>query len=212
MCRDHYVDTVSDYRCRFHVTEPSGRGPATEQVMEVRFREDPYGVDMRWVKNAGPARRVTYVTGRWREGGRERALIFPSGVLALLVPGGVKRDIHAPDVRGASRRPIDLFGFKNTLDFHIKYCEMAQGDPAYRLAYLGRGEVDGRATFVFERRLPLSTEAATFPDRVQIINIDCGWLVPTGCFAYADDEREQLLGRYVATDVEFNVGLTDEDF
>ena len=45
-----------------------------------------------------------------------------------------------------------------------------------------------------------------------MICIDRDWLVPAGCFAYADDAGEELLGTYVTTEVEFNVGLTDADF
>lgn len=212
MCREHYLDTVSDYRCRFHVKERIGGVETGEQEMEILFRENPYSVDMRWVKNPGLARRVTYVAERWHRDGREQALIYPSGLLALLAPAGVKRHIHAPDVQRAARRTIDLFGFKHTLDFIIEYCEMAQGDPSFDLRYVGRGEVNGRLTFVFERRLPFTVENAPYPDRLQVINIDCEWLVPTACLAYADDAREQFLGRYITTDVEFNIGLTDEDF
>lgn len=212
LCRQHYLDTVSDYRCRFHVKERVGGVDTGEQEMDVLFRENPYSVDMRWVRNPGPARRLTYVAGRWHRDGREQALIYPRGLLALLAPAGVKRHIHASDVQRAARRTIDQFGFKNTLEFIIKYCEMAQGDSAYDLRYVGRGEVDSRLTFVFERHLPFTIENAPYPDRLQVIHIDCEWLVPTACHAYADDARKQLLGRYITTDAEFNIGLTDEDF
>lgn len=180
--------------------------------MEILFREDPYSVDMRWSRNPGPAKRVNYVAGRWIDKGRKLALIEPSGVLGLLVPGGVRHDIHGPEVRKAARRTIDQFGFKNTIDLIIKYCEIAQGDPGYELRYVGHGTVDGRSTYVLERRLPYTEPNKPYPDRLLVIHIDREWLLPTACYTYADEAREELLGSYVTTSVELNVGLTDEDF
>jgi hypothetical protein len=65
---------------------------------------------------------------------------------------------------------------------------------------------------VFERRLPYGDAAGVYPDRLLVIYVDREWLVPTGCFAYADDAGEKPLGTYVTTEVKFNVGLTDADF
>ncbi len=212
MCREHYFETISDYRCRFHKLERSRRGLSAEQEMEVSFRENPYSVDMRWVRNPGLAKRINYVAGRWNDKGRELALIEPAGFLGLFVPGGVRRDIHGWAARSAARRTIDQFGFSNTLAFIIKYCEMAQDHPDYDLQYVGRGRFDGRDTYVFERRLPYTEPDKPYPNRLLIIHVDCEWLVPTACYGYADDERETLLGRYTTSSVEINVGLTARDF
>ena len=104
------------------------------------------------------------------------------------------------------------FGFKNTLDLIIKYCEMAEGDPRYDLRTIGRGVLDGRACYVLKRRLPFTRPDDPYPNRLLVIYIDREWLVPTGCFAYADDGGNELLGSYVTTSVELNPGLTEADF
>ena len=44
------------------------------------------------------------------------------------------------------------------------------------------------------------------------MHLDKGTLLPMCCISYADEARTKLLGRYVLTDVKFNVGLTDGDF
>ena len=36
--------------------------------------------------------------------------------------------------------------------------------------------------------------------------------MPTGCFSYADDDGEELLGKYLLTKADFNVGYKDADF
>jgi hypothetical protein len=235
MCREHYLETVRDYRCVFHIREGSGDpgeslGP--EQEIKVRFRERPYSVDMRWTRNPIHASRVNYVAGRWRRGNREHAMIYPSGLLGVLAPSGVKADIHSPQIRAASRRAVDDFGFRRTLEIMTESCEKARAEavtahgwigspqsggvavaePAYELRCVGQSVLDDRPCLVLKRLLPYRHGDRAYPDRLLFIYIDRQWLVPTGCFAFADDLGERPLGTYVTTSVEMNVGLGDDDF
>jgi hypothetical protein len=210
-CRDHCAVTVRDYRCQFTKREPGITGLVHEEVIAVRFRQDPLSVDFRWLRNPGLARRVTYVAGRWNDG-RELASIEPHGLIGVFLPREVKRPIHGVEMRRASRRTIDQFGFKSTLDLIIQHAEMAKDDPRYSLRYLGKGDVGGRPAYILERRLPLTRIDQPYPDRVLIVGIDEQWLIPTACHAFTDDHGQSLLGSYVTTAVELNVGLTDADF
>ncbi len=214
LCRERYLATIRDYRCIFHIRERQADsaelGP--EQEIAIRFREQPFSVDMRWTKNPQQATRVNYVAGRWQRGARDLALIYPSGLAGLLTPAGVRLDIHAPEVRAASRRPVDDFGFRRTMELIIENCQKARGDSAYDLRYIGEGEIDSRPCLVLRRLLPYQGPQGPFPDRLLLIYVDREWLVPTGCFSFTDDAGEQPLGTYVTTDVKINVGLTDQDF
>ena len=183
-----------------------------EQEMRVLFRANPVSVDMRWIRNAGIAKRVNYVAGRWIEDGRELFWVELTGLLALIAPNGVRRDIHGREAKRAARGSIDRFGFKSTLDRIIELCEAAKDDPQYDLRYVGRAEFDGRPTYVLERRLPYSAKGGFYPERLLQVHIDCEWLVPTACIGFADEQRETLIGSYTMTDVEMNVGLVDDDF
>jgi hypothetical protein len=214
MCREHYLSTVRDYRCTFHIRErESSNGElGPHQEIDVRFREHPFSVDMRWNKNPVRAKRVNYVAGRWRHGERELAMIYPSGVVALLAPAGVKLDIHSPEVREASRRPVDDFGFRRTLELIIATCEKAQADPSYALSYIGERELYGRPSLVLRRLLPYTGPESPYPDRLLLIYIDREWLVPTGCYSFADDREKEPIGAYVTNSVRLNTGLTDADF
>jgi len=212
ICREHYLATVHDYRCTFTKRERLPDGLSAEQTMRVLFREHPYSVDMRWNKNPGRAVRVLYQADRWVEDGRQMAHVQPGGILGLLAPRGVKRDIHGPAMTAESRRPIDHFGFKNTLDLIIADCERFQGDAGYDLRYIGTRALCERPCYVFERRLPYTGEGGCYPNRRLVVYIDREWLVPTGTFAYADNAMTELLGSYLLSDVEFNGGLTDADF
>jgi len=212
ICRERYLETVQDYRCIFKKQERLDDGLSAEQVILIRFQEQPFGVDMRWIENTARASRVTYQEDRWVENGRQMAYVQPSGFLGLLAPHGVKRYIHGPAMMAESRRPVDNFGFKNTLDLIIGDCERFQDEPDYELWYAGLSTFAERPCYVIERRLPYEGEDGPYPNRRLTVYIDREWLVPLGTLAYADDAGADLLGSYVLTDVEFNVGLTDADF
>jgi len=211
-CVAHYDRTIKDYRCLFFVRERLGGTLGTTQEMDILFREEPFSVDVHWITGATGADRVNFVAGRWKRDDKELALIDPHGWLGLLAPGGVRRNIHAPDVLASSRRPIDQFGFRNTLKWFIHYSELASGDPRFDLRCVGGSRFDGHPCLVFERRLPYEGPGGAYPDRYQRMYLDAVWLIPRASFAYADDAGKQLLGSYVARDIHFNLGLTDKDF
>lgn len=211
-CLDNYERNIHDYRVTFTKQELVGNKLTAEQVTEVRFRESPYSVDMVWKRNAARAGRVLYVEGaRVDKKGNELAYIKPSGILGGI---GIKvwRAIHGRDAELEARRTIDQFGFKNSLGLIIKYSELAKVEGKLDLEYVGDGMIDGRPTYVIERRLPYTGEEQPYPDRLLIVHIDKEWFLPTGCFSYSDDDGEDLLGRYLLTGVEFNIGYEDADF
>ncbi len=211
-CRKRCADTITDYRCRYQSQERRGDVLKPEQEMQVLYRANPVSVDMRWIRNAGIAKRVNYVAGRWVEDGQNLFFIELTGVLGLIAPNGVRRDIHSPEAKRAARGSIDQFGFKNTLDRIIETSDAAKDDPQYDMRYIGRSEFGGRPTYYFERRLPFAQTADVYPERLLQLHIDREWLVPTACIGYADEERKKLVGSYTMTDVEMNVGLGDDDF
>lgn len=210
-CRAEYDATIVDYSCQFIKQERIRGKIRDEQVVRVEFRERPFSVDMQWIKNPGRASRVCYVAGRWVENNRPMAHIEPSGFLGLLVPA-VKRDIHGAEALAESRRTIDQFGFKNTLDLIIQYSEQARAEATLVLNFKGIETFRDRKCFVFDRLLPYTGETGRYPDRRLLVYIDHEWRVPIGVLTYADDKGRDLLGRYEFSDLKFNIGLTDRDF
>ena len=211
-CRQHYLDSVRDYRCKFNMRERAGSGLGEQQVIAITFRENPYSVDMTWLENPAGARRISYVEDRWVKDGRQLALVVPSGLGSIVLPGGLKLDIHGKEFQKSSSRCVDQFGFRKTLERAIRLCEEAKGDPAFSLVYAGRGDDAGRPQYILERRLPYSEGEGNFPDRLAIFFIDAEWLTPTAVWSYVDEQRRRPLGEFITTDVEYNVGLTDADF
>jgi len=212
-CRDRYARTVRDYSCTFIKQERIGNRITPEQVTRVKFREEPYSVNMVWTHNAADAAQVTYIEGRWRDGnGQDMAWCKPAGAIAKLFIKKILQPIHGKRAAKASRRTIDQFGFANTLNLIIYYSQKAAAEGTLDLRYVGLGAINGRPTYVFERRLPYTGEEEPYPDRLLVFHIDREWLLPTACFSYADDEGKVLLGKYLLTDPAFNNGFTDADF
>lgn len=208
---DRYDRSVRDYTCTFTKQELIGSQLSSEQVMRAMFRQKPFSVRLEWTRNADKCARVLYVADRWIEQGQQMAVVEPGAIARLFVPY-VMRAIHGPEAEKSSRRTIDQFGVRNSLMLTLKYCHLAREKGVLNLSYQGNGKVNERETLVFERRLPYNGETGAWPDRVLVVHLDKEWLVPTLCTSYADDEKKVLLGRYMITDLKFNVNLADAVF
>ncbi len=210
---ERYERSVHDYVCTFSKQELVGGQLTAEQVTQVKFREKPFSVNMVWVKNADKAQRAIYVEGKWTgRDGEKLAVVEPAGAIARLLVDDVMRPIDGPDARKAGRRQIDQFGFLNSLRLILRYCEIGAKRNELEVKYVGEGAIGGRPTWVIERRLPYTNDDGLYPDRVLVVHIDQEYLMPTCCISYADEAKTKLLGKYVTTDIKFNVGLTDRDF
>jgi hypothetical protein len=210
---ERYRLSVRSYRAVFEKQEQIAGRLSDRQVIEIKFREQPFSVAMHWLLNPFRAERVLYVAGsRVTDDGRELALVRPTGVISVLVPR-VTRDIHGADSAKASRRTIDEFGFANTLQLILDFSQLAAKRGELTLVYKGTSEIDGRPTYLFERKLPLpGKDGPQYPDCTLLFHIDKAWLLPVACYSFADENEQELLGSYVYRDVRLNCGLTDADF
>ncbi len=207
-----YEEEIHDYRCTFRKLERVEGELRGEETSRVLFREKPHSVLMSWDASPRPAQRVLFIDDKWvNDDGEELALIHPEPVLAMLLPR-TKQPIHGALAKAKGRRTIDQFGFGQSLRLIIYYSEEAAKIGQLGLEYTGRSSFEGRPTYVIERRLPYTDEDGFYPERKLVIHMDEEWLLPTCVIAYADEQEQQLLGRYLITDVQFNTGLTDRDF
>ncbi len=209
-------ESLSDYTCTFIKQDRLNGKLGRPEEIRVKCRERPFSVLMEWVRNPTCCDRVLYVKGRWinRRGGEE-AWVDPNGALVNLVlgaRGGVRYDVEKGVAEGRTRRPINAFGFVNMLRLIVSISELAATRGELALNYLGRSRLDDRETYLFERVLPYAGLQGTYPDRVLLVHLDRETHLPIGLFAYADDDREVLLGSYVMRDVTLNPGLSNAVF
>jgi hypothetical protein len=212
-CLDYHRAHVRDYRCTFSKQESVQGIRLPEQVADVRFREEPFSVDMTFTRNVGECKRALYVAGRWVDAqGNELALAKPGGAILRAFLPQIKQPIHGRRARRASRRTIDQFGFSESLELILKYSRKAQAEGKLKLEYVGHGAIGGRPTYVFERNLPYTGDEKDYPDKLLVFHVDRQYLVPTACYCYADEARQALLGSYLYTDIQMNPRYTNDDF
>ncbi len=210
--RQSYDQKIRDYECRFSKQESLHGRIGETQVSEVKFREGPFSVFMTVVENPGRYRRVLYVKDEIVKEGQQYATIEPQGAIARFLVKSVQRPIDGEEARQSSRRLITQFGFANSLDLIVRYADLSAELGQLDLRYMGPGEIDGRPTYVFERRLPIQEPGVDWPDTLLVFHIDQEWHLPLSCCSYADLEGRALLGRYTFSNVRLNVGLDARDF
>lgn len=208
---DNHDRGVRDYTCTFSKQERLGNTLGAMQVVEAMFRERPFSVRFKWIKNQDKCARVLYVAKQWMQDDNELAVVEPGAIARLIVPY-VMRPIHGEDAKRSSRRTIDQFGFRNSLSLTLKYAKLGRDQGVGSFEYTGASQVDGRETLVFERHLPFTGDESVWPDRVLVVHIDKEYLLPTLCQSYADDDKTQLLGHYQMSDIKLNLNLPDSTF
>ena len=212
-CWERQQREVRGYHCRFWKQEYLNGEVTPEQTAEVRVLQQPFSVDMTFTHNIGDCKRALYVEGAWKDDeGNELAWAKPAGAIIKAFIPKIQQPIHGSRAQKASRRTIDQFGFDKSFELIMKYSLKAKARGELSLKYVGRGAVEGRPTYVFERRLPYTGEELPYPDNLLIVHIDQEYLVPTACHSYADSEGQELLGSYVYTDISLNPGYTPDDF
>ena len=205
MCLKRCHESYKDYRCTFTKQERIGGIVGTEQQAEVKFRASPFSVAMAWTRNPDLGDRVLYVEGRY--GGQ--MLVRPTGAVAQVLAGKtVLRRPDAPDVMKRTLHPVTEFGFEKSIEGLLAVYRLAKqrGDLTEELE--ADADVLGRRCFVLVRTL---AEKPDYPAARTLTYIDQEYLVPIMVDGYGWKEGE-FLCRYLYQCVQFNVGLTDEDF
>lgn len=213
MGRERYDREIRDYRCTFIKQERIRGKLRPAEVIDVRYDEEPRSVFMVWQQNADQARRALYrdLPAFRNRHGKAIAKVEPNGAIARLFVSEAEIEIHGDAARKSSRRAIDDFGFRNTLQLLEDYNDISREAGVLDYRYAGQGEIDGRPTFVFHRFLPYR-EGGPYPDAKLIMHLDQEWLLPVAVYSYADRAGNVLLGSYVFKDVRLNPGLTESDF
>ncbi len=203
-CLENYARSYRDYTCKLTKHERiRGSLPRQPQEIAVKFRQEPFSVAMKWLRNAPIGDRVLYVEGKHNN----RMLVRPKGLLVLLTGGPVWRKPDGPDAMKNTLRPVTLFGFQRGMRELVKVYRQAREAGDCKEAFAGYAEVAGRNALVLERYLPAKGD---YPAWKTVVYVDPEYLVPICIEGFDWDNK--LSSRYVYSDLRFNVGLTDDDF
>jgi hypothetical protein len=128
---------LEGFECRLTRRETVNGKALNEEVLEYKFRKEPYSVHIKWVGLEGRGRELIYVAGKY-EGkvqvltGRDEGLLIPSG----------KRVTYAPTdstIRSKSRHDIRESGMALSISWFGKSVAMIETDQTHpnRMRYLG---------------------------------------------------------------------------
>ena len=201
-CLEHYKGQYQDYTCTLIKQERLRGKLGKAQTVNVRFRDKPFSVAMKWVKNPPIGDRVLYIEGQY--GGK--MLVRPRGLIGKLV-GTVLRKPDGKDARKNSLRTVDKFGFERSLQSLVVFYRAGKAAGELRKEYGETANVFGRKALVLVRYL---TDDPKYPSYKTKAYIDLEYLVPICVEGF--DSKDNLICRYVFKDIKFNVGLTDKDF
>ncbi|MFP4106146.1 MAG: DUF1571 domain-containing protein [Phycisphaerae bacterium] len=202
MCLDHYDETITDYITTFQKQERIDGTLGQVQAVRIKFRDEPFSVGMVWKENAPLADRLLYVHGKYNN----KMLVKPKGPLALLT-GTLARETDDPRAMKNSLKPVTSFGFKRNLKSLLDVYRQAKSKGDLKSEYGGVMDVAGRKAVALIRYLPAKDD---YPAKKTVIYIDLERLVPISVEAFNWDD--ELLARYIYSDMKFNLDLTDEDF
>ena len=176
-----------------------------EQTIDVKFMRSPFSVAMKWTKNAARADRIIYVDGKYDN----KMVVRPaSGFVRALAPS-VLRDPRGKDAKAASLRPVNDFGFENSLEALLELYRKAKQEGHLKEAFGGCAEVAGRKAIVLLRYLPPKNDYLVHK---AVIYIDIETMVPICVEGYGWEDPPELICRYLYKDIRFNVHMTDQDF
>lgn len=205
--------SLSDYTCVLTKQERMEGELKPAEKMEVRYREEPLSIDLRWVENVGRIRRAVYIQGRHvTKDGREQVVVEPADAVARFFAGTVKIDVRGEQAREASRRTIDEFGFRQMVEQVLTETRQIERQTRVKWQLDGTGLVDGRPTYVLVRYVPIVDADDENACARLVLQIDQEWMLPVELKAYADSDGDVLLERYTITKVALNPGLSEEDF
>lgn len=205
----NYQTVIKDYTCIF-VAKENLKGRANEdQFMQLKFRQAPFSVSMKWL---GPARmagqEVAFVHGK----NANKLRVQSKGILG--VAGFVNIDVDDPRVREQSRHTIYETGIGNLIDSTVKSWELDKrtGKAVTRISEF---EFDKRRcyrveTIRGERSAQVySYRSVLFLDKESkypLRNENYSWPVAGG------NPEGDLMESFSYSNLQFNVGLTDRDF
>ncbi|RKY26435.1 MAG: hypothetical protein DRP83_04295, partial [Planctomycetota bacterium] len=108
---------IPSYTCTFVKRERIRGKLGKEQHIDVKFREKPFSVAMKWTKNPPLGDALVFVDGKFKNSdGRSQMVVRPAAKLLQKLTGGSV--LRLPDGRDALKstlRPCTYFGFQNGL-------------------------------------------------------------------------------------------------
>ncbi len=200
------LDNVTDYEAIF-VKKEVVKGQRIEQRMQIRFREKPFSVRLKFIEpNQG--REVLYIDGR----NGNKMLVQETGLASLVGPVSI-------DPRGSlamehTVHPITQIGVKNMLNRLLDHWLAERSNEQVDVKFYPNARIGKMECQVVEATHPASG-SATGAQKVRLY-IDKNTGLPirvqhVGIASRAGDQ-ESVIADYAYLSMKTNIGLTDKHF
>jgi hypothetical protein len=204
--------SMSSYIARFRRREVVNGKAKPEELMLIKFRQQPWSVFFKWLGTEGHGREVIFVEGKYDNKLNTK---LAAGDVPLMAAG--KRFAIAPDnslVRSNSRHSIHEAGIGNLIQqFADLVAANARGDTHFgTLRYLGpvrRPELDQPCEAV-EQMIPRGSEPGLPKGGTRLWVFDSATCLPV--LATLRDETNKEVEFYCYDRIEYPAQLTDDDF
>ena len=202
-CLARYNRDVKGYSLTFHKQERIGGKLEKKELLDIKFREEPFSVYMRWLEGARLAARVVYVKGE----NDDKMLVKPAGLGGFLT---VSRDPEGEDARKSGRYTLKQFGLKKGLQRSLYGFEEDKKAGTLHVKYLGKQkikEAGDRTCWVLKR---LSEKPDIDGIKEQTLYIDTqNWLM-VGTILKGD--KGQFLAEYWFRAIKVNPDFGKDQF
>jgi hypothetical protein len=201
---------IRDYTCTLVKQERIGSQLQPENIIQMKFRTQPFSVYMRWLSpKQFQNQEVTYVHGR----NRNKMRVHSSGALKGAV-GWVSIDVNDPRVMQHSRHTIHEAGLGNIIEQMAQCWQRDRQSPKNQVRVAEYDFANRRCIRVETIRTERSRDASCYR---HVIYLDKESKLPVRAEAY-DWPRQggatdgDLLEVFSFIDLRFNAGLGDEHF
>lgn len=188
-----YEKDIASYTCTFEKTERIGDRLVGPARFAVRFREKPFSVHMRYLKEGLKGREVVFVEGKY-----DGKIMVKTGIANLIL--AIETD-SARAMRD-NRHPITRFGVGHLARRMREQFETAAAEGTLNAETLKREKVNGRDTWRVKRVL---ADGGT-----RFWNVDTATGLPIVVETF--DAKDALVERYRYLDFNADVELDDDDF
>lgn len=200
---ERYDEEIKGYTLTFLKKERIGGTLQRAEKTEVRFRESPFSVHMRWIEGAKLAAKVLYVEGE----NNNKMLARP---IVPFVPV-MTRDVDGPEAKNSGRYTIAEFGFKRSTQRTLRAMQKAKARDALHVRYEGIvavPELGGQLCYKFVRN-PYEPPEEDALDELTLY-FDCEHLLQVG--SILRDRQKELLAEYFFYDIKFNPEFDAKQF
>ncbi len=196
-----FYGTVRDYQCVFHKQERMNGKLKPEETILFKFQK-PFKVYMKWLKHPNKDRELLFVPGKYDS----KLKVHLGGLISLILPS-ITIAPDAPQVLKNSRHPITNAGMGNLLDSLIDQFELAQQQGDLHVTMHGHETIEGTDCIKVERVLP--KDKGYYCHRLMLY-LNAENHTPVKVMVYDWDDK--LIENYTLSNIQWNVGFTDEDF